>query len=89
MLRDYDEDLRGGGDQLNLMMTNNLLQCNVVNKLLRLTKESYYSTLTEENSSVTRVLFRAVNKFLNNNADQLYPTSKNNEDLVNTFADFF
>ena len=89
MLRDYDEDLRGSGDQLNLMMTNNLLQCNVVNKLLRLTKESYYSTLTEENSSVTRVLFTAVNKFLNNNADQLYPTTKNNEDLVNTFADFF
>ena len=35
------------------------------------------------------MLFRAVNKLLNNNADQLYPTSTNNEDLANTFADFF
>ena len=35
------------------------------------------------------MIFRAVNKFLYNNAHQLYPTSTNNEDLANTFADFF
>ena len=50
-----------------------LLQCNVVNQLLRKAKELYYSTLIEKKSSDTRALFRVVNKLLNSNADQLYP----------------
>ena len=50
---------------------------------------SYYSTIIKDNANDSKLLFRTVDKLLQKNNDKYYPQAKNDEELANSFADFF
>ena len=52
-------------------------------------KENYYSTVIKDNAKDSKLLFRTVDKLLQKNNDKYYPQAKNDEELANSFADFF
>ena len=64
-------------------------QCQVVIKMLRDAKASYYSTIISENASDPKILFNAVDKLLHRKVDRCYPTAPSTIKLTNNFADFF
>jgi len=75
--------------KLELDRINYLDQCKVVNDMLYKAKEQYYSSMIQENAHDSKLLFRTVDKLLQKNTERLYPTANNDEDLANSFADFF
>ena len=60
-----------------------------VNSMLYKAKENYYSTIIKDNAKDSKLLFRTVDKLLQKNNDKYYPPAKNDEELANSFADFF
>ena len=50
-------------------------QCQVVNKMLRDAKCSYYSSIISENASDPKILFNAVDKLLHRRVDRRYSTA--------------
>ena len=64
-------------------------QCQVVIKMLRDAKASYYSSIILENASDPKILFNAVDKLLHRKVDRCYPTATSTIELTNNFADFF
>ena len=64
-------------------------QCQVVIKMLRDAKASYYSSIISENASDPKILFKAVDKLLHRKVDRCYPTAPSTIELTNNFADFF
>ena len=64
-------------------------QCQVVNKMLRDAKASYYSSIISENASDPKILFNAVDKLLHRRVDRRYPIAPSTFELTNNFADFF
>lgn len=61
-------------------------QCSV---LLYKAKESYYSSLIQDNIHNTRLLFRSIDKLLQRQTEQHYPSADNDQQLASAFADFF
>ena len=68
---------------------NYLRQCSVVNSMLYKAKENYHSTIIKDNAKDSKLLFRTVDKLLQKNNDKYYPPAKNDEELANSFVDFF
>ena len=66
-----------------------VVQCDVVNALIRSSKVLHYSSVIENNKNDQRILFKTVDKLLHTKSEVLYPTSRSDEDLANKFADFF
>ena len=64
-------------------------QCQVVNKMVRDAKASYYSSIISENASDPKIIFNAVDKLLHRRVDRRYPTAPSTIELANNFADFF
>ena len=64
-------------------------QYSVVNTMLYKAKESYYSSLIQDNAHNTRLLFRSIDKLLQRQTEQHYPSADNDQQLANAFADFF
>lgn len=52
-------------------------------------KESYYSSLIQDNAHNTRLLFRSIDKLLQRQTEQHCPSVDNVQQLANAFADFF
>ena len=63
--------------------------CSVVNTMLYKAKESYYSSLIQDKAHNTRLLFRSIDKLLQRQTEQHYPSADNDQRLANSFADFF
>ena len=68
---------------------NYVIQCDVVNSLLKLATVSYYGNIIKNSKHDQRVLFQTVDRLLDTKSDPLYPTSSSDSDLANKFADFF
>ena len=66
-----------------------MIQCDVVNSLLKSAKVSYYGNIIKNSKHDQRVLFQTVDRLLHTKSDPLYPTSSSDSDLANKFADFF
>ena len=64
-------------------------QCCVFNELISSLKSTYYTSLINEHSSDQRVLFRTVNKLMQESHETRYPPSLSNALLADSFADFF
>ena len=64
-------------------------QCQVVNKIIRDAKSSYYLSIISENASGPKIRFNAVDKLLHRRVDRRYPTATSTFELTNNFADFF
>ena len=64
-------------------------QCQVVNKMLKDAKASYYSSILSENASDPKILFNAVDKLLHRKAERRYLPVPSMIELTNNFADFF
>ena len=63
-------------------------QCSVVNKMLYKAKDSYYSSVVQDNAHNTRLLFRSIDKLLQRQTVQHFPSANNDQQLANAFADF-
>ena len=64
-------------------------RCRIVNKMLKDTKASYYSSIVSENALDPKILFNAVGKLLHRKVEKRYPTAPSTIELTNNFADFF
>ena len=64
-------------------------QCKAVNKLNYECKQTYYTSLIQNNATNSKLLFETVNKLLQKNSDQLYSKAVDDKRLANSFADFF
>ena len=64
-------------------------QCRVVIDLIDGLRSSYYTSIIHENSKDQKILFKTVNKLLQKNRPQRYPSAPSNGALANCFADFF
>ena len=64
-------------------------QCQIVNKMLKDAKASYYSSLISENALDPKILFNTVDKLLHRKVEKRYPTESSMTELTNNFADFF
>ena len=52
-------------------------------------KEQHYSTVIEDNTHDSKLLFRTVDKLLQKNTDKRYPSANSDQEPANAFADFF
>ena len=66
-----------------------IVQCGVVNDMIKHAKSDYYSTIIAENKGNQKVLFKTINQLLQKKQDPCYPTSVSSIQLVNEFAAFF
>ena len=66
-----------------------LYQCSIVNNLIASCKTAYYTSVINEYSGDQKVLFKTINKLLQKNTVQRYPSAPSNVELANDFADFF
>ena len=64
-------------------------QCSVANNLITSLKSDYYTSIINEHAADQRVLFKTVNKLLQQSTEKHYPLSPDNVTLANSFADFF
>ena len=64
-------------------------QCQVVNKMLKDAKASYYSSTILENALDQKTLFNVVDKLLHRKVERRYPPAPSMIELTNNFADFF
>ncbi|KAL9975453.1 hypothetical protein ACROYT_G012614 [Oculina patagonica] len=65
-------------------------QCSVVNNLIDSAKSAYYTTIISEISGDQRTLFKTVNKLLQKQKEQQYPSSfSDSTSLANAFNNFF
>ena len=68
---------------------NYLEQRDVVDEMLYMAKEQHYSTVIQDNTHDSKLLFRTVDKLLQRNTDKRYPSSNSDLELANAFANFF
>ena len=52
-------------------------------------KQTYYSLMIRNNAGNPKLLFRTIDKLLQRNSERLYPSSSDDSNLANSFADFF
>ena len=64
-------------------------QCQVVNKMLKDAKASYYSSIISENALDPKILFNTVDKLLHRKVEKRYQTASSMNELTNNFTDFF
>ena len=64
-------------------------QCQIVNKMRKDAKVSYYSSVISENALDPKILFNAVDKLLHRKVEKRYRTALSTIELTNNFADFF
>lgn len=64
-------------------------QCSVVKTMLYKAKESYYLSHIQDNAHNTRLLFWSIEKLLQRQTEQHYPSPDNDQQFANAFADFF
>ena len=64
-------------------------QRDVVNEMLYKAKEQHYSTVIQDNTHDSKLLFRTVDKLLQRNTDKRYPSANSDLELANAFANFF
>ena len=64
-------------------------QCSVVNNLSKSLKSQYFSSTIKENSGNQKLLFKTVQKLLQNPTVDNYPPSESNHTLADEFATFF
>ena len=80
--------LNANGDLQNYLQTEHyVFQNGVVNKMIASAKQDYYLSKIQENYGNTGILFKTVEKLLNSNPAQRYPSGTDN--LSETFVDFF
>ena len=60
-----------------------MIQCDVINCLLKSAKVSYYGNIIKNSKHDQRVLFQTVDRLLHTKSDPLYPTSSSDKDLAN------
>ena len=68
---------------------NYLEQRDVVDEMLYMAKEQHYSTVIQDNTHDSKLLFRTVDKLLQRNTDKRYPSANSDLELANAFANFF
>ena len=68
---------------------NYLEQRDVVDEMLYMAKEQHYSTVIQDNTHDSKLLFRTVYKLLQRNTDKRYPSANSDLELANAFANFF
>ena len=64
-------------------------QCSVLKTMLYKAKESYYLSHIQDNAHNTRLLFRSIEKLLQRQTEQHYPSPDNDQQFANAFAYFF
>ena len=64
-------------------------QCAVVHRLIRKSKESYYTDIISELKSKPSDLFGTLETLLKGKTEKLYPPCNSSEDLAKLFADYF
>lgn len=64
-------------------------QCSVVKTMPYKAKESYYLSHIQDNAHNTRLLFRSIEKLLQRQTGQHYPSPDNDQQFANAFAYFF
>ena len=68
---------------------NYLEQRDVVDEMLYMAKEQHYSTVIQDNTHDSKLLFRTVDKLLQRNTDKRYPSANSDLQLAKAFANFF
>ena len=64
-------------------------QCEIMNKMHKDTKASYYSSIISENALDPKTIFNTVDKLLHHKLEKCYPTAPSTINLTNNFADLF
>jgi hypothetical protein len=64
-------------------------QCQIVNKMPRDAKASYYSSIISENASDPKILFSTMDKLLHRKVERRFPSAPSKTELVNNFIQVF
>ena len=66
-----------------------VVQNSVVNDMIASRKHIFYSSVIQENSGNSGLLFKTIEKLLHSNPVRRYPSGPNNSSLSESFVDFF